>query len=139
MKKEYIDVSSYKGEGYLPMIDFNTWRVAILNYCEELEVKNLKTMQKHDGTDEVFILLAGKCTLFVGGKEEGITEIDGIAMKPLQLYNVRRGVWHTHTLDKEGSVLIVENQDTCDTNSPTKNLTVEQREQVYNVFALKYN
>jgi ureidoglycolate hydrolase len=134
MKKEYIDISTYKGEGYLPMIDYESWRVAILRYCEELEIQNIKTMQKHNETDEVFVLLEGNCTLFVGGKGDTIDEMDGIAMEPLKLYNVKRGVWHTHTLDIEGMVLIVENKDTTDVNSPTVNLNEEQIKQLLKLY-----
>lgn len=133
MNKEYIEISSYEGEGYKPMIDYNSWRVAILRYCEELEIQNLKTMQKHNETDEVFVLLEGNCTLFVGGNGDSIHDIDGIVMKPMQLYNVKKGVWHTHTLDKKGTVLIVENKETSDMNSPTLNLTQEQLGQLYKV------
>jgi ureidoglycolate hydrolase len=134
MNKEYIDITTYEGEGYKPVIDYNTWRVAILNYCEELEVQNIKTMQKHNETDEVFVLLKGNCTLFSGGKGDNISDVDGVAMKPLQLYNVKRGVWHTHTLDKDGMVLIVENKDTSDINSPTLPLDEEQVKQLKDVF-----
>jgi sulfur relay (sulfurtransferase) DsrF/TusC family protein len=134
MKKEFIDVTSYQGEGYLPMIDFMTWRVAILRYCEELEVQNLTTMQKHDETDEVFVLLEGNCTLFTGGKGDTIQEIDAIKMKPLQLYNVKQGVWHTHTLDHKATVLIIENQDTSDLNSPKEMLTAAQLEQIKSLY-----
>lgn len=131
---EYIDITSYEGIGYQPMIDYQSWRVAILRYHEELEVPNLMTMQKHVETDEVFVLLNGNCTLFVGGKEAEIKEIDGIAMEPLKLYNVRKGVWHTHTLDQEATVLIIENQDTSDYNSPTKAMDEKQIEQLREVF-----
>ncbi len=134
MKREYIDVSSYQGEGYLPMIDFEAWRVAMLRYCEELEVPNLTNMQKHNETDEVFVLLEGNCTLFTGGKGDSIDELDAIAMKPLQLYNVKQGVWHTHTLDKAASVLIVENRNTCDSNSPKAILTKSQLEQIRTLY-----
>ncbi len=134
MKQELIAVSSYEGEGYVPMIDFESWRVAILNYCEELEVQNLKTMQKHDESDEVFVLLSGNCTLFTGGNGEQIGEIDMISMVPKKLYNVKKGVFHTHTLDREGSVLIVENQNTCDENSPTRDMTEEQIEVLKTLF-----
>lgn len=65
MKKEWIDVCSYDGEGYLPLITYQSWRVAELRYCEELEVKNLDKMQKHDETDEVFVLLAGRMILYL--------------------------------------------------------------------------
>lgn len=127
MKKEYIEISSYQGEGYVPLIDYMEWRVAILNYCEELEIQNINTMQKHEETDEVFVLLSGHCTLFTGGNTEMITDIDAIDMEPLQLYNVKRGVWHTHTLDRDGSVLIVENRNTNDDNSPTMSLNKVQK------------
>lgn len=131
MKKEHIEVSSYQGEGYLPMIDYMEWRVAILNYCLELEIPNINTMQKHEETDEVFVLLSGNCTLFIGGNTEDITDIEAIDMEPLKLYNVKRGVWHTHTLDREASVLIVENRNTSDDNSPTMSLNKEQKSQIY--------
>ena len=134
MKKEFIDITSYQGEGYLPMIDFEAWRVAILRYCEELEVQNLTSMQKHNETDEVFVLLEGNCTLFTGGKGDTIHEIDAIAMKPLQLYNVKQGVWHTHTLDKAATVLIVENKDTSDINSPKDMLTEAQLELIKKLY-----
>jgi len=134
MKQELIAVSSYEGEGYVPMIDFESWRVAILNYCEELEVQNLKTMQKHDESDEVFVLLSGNCTLFTGGNGEQIGEIHMVSMVPKKLYNVKKGVFHTHTLDREGSVLIVENQNTCDENSPTRDMTEEQIEVLKTLF-----
>lgn len=134
MNKEYIEVMAYTGEGYQPMIDYKTWRVAELRYCEELELQNLRTMQKHEETDEVFVLLHGNCTLFTGGKGKIIGDIDGIAMKPLQLYNVKQGTWHTHTLDLEATVLIVENQDTSDHNSPTQAMTEPQLEQLRQVY-----
>jgi ureidoglycolate hydrolase len=135
MNKEHIEISSYEGEGYQPVIDYQSWRVAILNYCEELEVPNLKTMQKHMESDEVFVLLRGNCFLFSGGSGEDINSMDVVLMKPLQLYNVKRGVWHTHTLDKEGMVLIVENQDTGDANSPTMTMTEEQIQQLQQLYA----
>lgn len=136
MNSEYIAITQYEGEGYKPMIDFASWRVAILRYCEELEIQNLKTMQKHNETDEVFILIEGNCILFSGEKGDNIGKIDGVKMEPLKLYNVKKGVWHTHTLDKKGMVVIVENRDTNDSNSPTKSLNLEQLEQLYKVYGL---
>lgn len=134
MKAKYIDVKSYLGEGYLPMIDYESWRVAILRYCEELEIQNLKTMQKHEESDEVFVLLKGNCMLFAGGDGEDIQEVSGILMEPLKLYNVKKGVWHTHTLDQEGTVLIVENRNTSNENSPTKQLEIKQIEKLHQIF-----
>jgi hypothetical protein len=42
------------------------------------------------------------------------------------VYNVRQGVWHTHTLSPDARVLVVENQDTTWDNSPFTPLTDPQ-------------
>ncbi len=134
MKAEYIEVSFYNEEGYKPVVDYESWRVAVLNYCEELEINNLVSMQKHNESDEVFILLKGECTLFTGGIGDELHDIDGIKMVPLQLYNVKQGVWHTHTLEKDGTVLIVENRNTCDDNSPKLLLKKEEAYQLKEIY-----
>lgn len=126
MKKEHIDVIEMPKEGYQPLIDYETWRVAVLKYCEDVRLENIKTMQKHLETDEVFVLLSGNCTLITGGMKEQVEEIDIIKLIPRKLYNVKKGVWHNHVLDEEGEVLIIENKDTSDLNSKTVSLTRNQ-------------
>ena len=101
MKKEHIDVVSYDGEGYKPLVDYESWRCAVLRYCEELEVQNIDNIEKHNETDELFILLEGECVLFSGGKDDELSDMDAIKLEPLKIYNVKKGVYHTHTLSKE--------------------------------------
>lgn len=125
-----IEVKEYKEPGYAPVIDYESWRVAVLNDCEELEVPNLKTMQKHLLSDEVFVLLKGSCTLFAGGNGETVGDICSVPLEPYKCYNVKAGVWHTHTLTPDSSVLIVENRDTNDSNSPTAMLSEKQIEEL---------
>ena len=125
-----IERTKIQHQGYLPLIDYETWRVAVLNYCLDVRVDQLVTMQRHLKTDEVFVLLEGNCVLFSGGSGERPEEIQWVKMEKNQLYNVKKGVWHTHTLDEEGSVLIIENQDTTDDNSPTEKLKEAQIEAI---------
>lgn len=127
MKPEFLEIKEYTGDGYKPVIDYETWRVAVLRYCEELERPNITSMQKHMESDEVFVLLTGSCTLFIGGQGNQIDEIEAVPLSPLKMYNVKKGTWHTHTLEKDTTVLIVENQNTCDENSPVLSLTAEQK------------
>lgn len=121
-----IEIKEYCEPGYAPVIDYESWRVAVLNACEELYVPNLKTMQKHTLSDEVFVLLKGDCVLFTAGAGEQPGEIQATALKPYKCYNVKKGVWHTHTLTEGSSVLIVENRNTGDDNSPTVRLSEEE-------------
>lgn len=118
MKKEYIDIVDFPAEDYQPLIDYESWRVAVLRYCENVKRENIKTMQKHEFTDEVFVLLDGNCTLLCGGNGLCPREIEELPMEPMRAYNVKKGTWHNHTLDEKGAVLIIENRNTCDDNSP---------------------
>ena len=125
-----LEIREYNGIGYAPMIDYGAWRVAILRFVDELLPHRLGKMQRHDKTDEVFVLLAGRCILFIGQGAEYVTEIHAQDMEPMKLYNVKRGCWHTHTLSEDATVLIIENQDTNSSNSPETPLDVIQRGQL---------
>ena len=125
-----LEIREHNSVGYLPLIDYGTWRVAILRFIDELLPQNLGKMQRHDETDEVFVLLAGRCILFVGEGTKQVSEIYAQDMEPLKLYNVKRGCWHTHTLSADASVLIVENRDTTTHNSPRIPLDKNQRERI---------
>jgi ureidoglycolate hydrolase len=127
-----LEIKEYTGEGYKPVIDYEAWRVAILNYCEELLPENIIKMQKHDESDEVFVVLKGEFILYIGEGKEKIENIYAQRLEPLKMYNVKKGVWHTHTLSKDAMVLIVENKNTDLSNSPEKNLTSEQRSKLIN-------
>ena len=125
-----LQITEYAGIGYQPLIDFANWRVAILRYHEELLPQNILAAQRHDETDEVFVLLAGRCILFIGEGRDTVTAIQAADMQPLKLYNVKRSTWHTHTLSPDATVLIVENRDTVEANSPQIPLTATQRQQL---------
>jgi hypothetical protein len=116
--EKFIEVSDYTGEGYQPLVDFEGWRVAVLRFIEELLPERINCMDAHQETDEVFILVEGKCVLFVGElKDDEIKEIAAMPMEPNKLYNVKRGVYHTHTLSADAHVIIVENRDTTEANT----------------------
>ena len=99
-----IDVISYNGEGYAKQIGFQTWKVALIRYAERFDAKNIKRLERHLLTDEVFVLLEGTALLY--------TESDEIPMEKGKLYNVRQGSWHAISCSEDGLVLIVENDDT---------------------------
>jgi len=125
-----LEIRQYNGEGYQPLVDFGAWRVAVLRFCDELRPKNLTAMQRHDETDEVFVLLAGRCILFLGEGQSQVQALHAVDLEPLKLYNVKRAVWHTHALSEDASVLIVENRTTTEENSPRVALSPAQQEQI---------
>jgi len=130
ISKDLLEVTEYTAEGYRPLIDYGQWRVAILRYIDELRPENISHMQRHAETDEVFVLLHGRCILFLGAGDESVVSIHAQDMEPLKLYNVKQGAWHTHTLSDDATVLIVENQNTAAHNSPEIELSAPQRQQL---------
>jgi hypothetical protein len=130
VSEKLLEVRDHHKEGYRPVIDYGAWRVAVLNFSDELRVENLTTMQRHNETDEVFVLLKGRCILFLGEGTEAVTAVHAVDMQPNKIYNVKKAVWHTHTLSRDAMVLIVENRDTAFGNSPFCSLADGQRQAI---------
>ena len=131
-----IEITEYTEEGYKPIVHFEHWKVAILNYIDELIVENIDNMQKHKFTDEVFVLLKGDITLFTAGDGDEPGEIKKTHLEPGKAYNVKKGVWHTHTLEEGASCLIIENEETNDgfDNSPRVSLSDSKRAELVKLY-----
>ncbi len=114
--------------GYQPCVDYGEWRVAVLRYIDGLNPENISAMECHNETDEVFVLLNGRCILFIGDGDGELEMIHPVDMLPQKVYNVKRGVYHTHTLSRDAIVLIVENRNTGPNNSDCLSLADNQRE-----------
>ena len=125
-----LEVCDYVKEGYSPVVDYAEWRVAVLNFSNDLLPENITAMQRHDETDEVFVLLRGRCILFIGEGDKKVTYIFAENMQPFKIYNVKKSVWHTHTLSRDAKVLIVENRNTTFDNSPFSSLTVSHKAKI---------
>jgi mannose-6-phosphate isomerase-like protein (cupin superfamily) len=130
MHTALLDIHEHTAHGYKPLVDFEHWRVAVLNFSPDLLPENLTRMQRHNETDEVFVLLAGRCILFVGEGQDAVTQIHAEDLQPGRVYNVKQAVWHTHTLSRDARVLVVENRDTTYDNSPFTPLRVEQHHEL---------
>lgn len=130
VSEKLLEVREHDKEGYLPLVDFESWRVAVLNYSNDLLPENISSMQRHNETDEVFVLLCGQCILFIGDGDKKVTDIFAENMQPFKIYNVKKSVWHSHTLSRDAKVLIVENRNTTFDNSPFFPLTGMQQKRI---------
>ena len=106
-----IEVSEHSGAGYLPLVKFGSWRVAIANYAAHFDRATYRYFERHLLTDEVFVLLEGEAELVAGRGAEPLRLETG------KLYNVRQGVWHALLLSENAKVLIVEERETSRENT----------------------
>jgi hypothetical protein len=127
MDEHLIEIREYAGSGYQPLVDYGAWRVAILNFLEGVHPDRCDQMERHNETDEVFVLLKGSAILLLGKGEQAVDSIHPQVMESCKLYNVKRHVWHTVIMSKDASILITENCDTTRQNSNYIPLTPDQR------------
>jgi hypothetical protein len=99
-----FDTYLAEGIGYEKLFNFQSWRVARLNYIKELE------------TDEVFVLLNGECHMFLT-KDQEQKSFEYFSMEPLKIYRIPKGVYHAHALSEDAQLLVIEEENTCDGNS----------------------
>jgi len=110
-------IASHDEAGYKPLIDFETWRVALINGPPEYHSNEISELSVHFETDEVFILLEGSCALLIGGNKDQPENPETIWLRKGFLYNVTKGTWHSEILLPGTKVLIVENSNTSKENS----------------------
>ena len=117
MNEKLLEIHEFQGIGYKPLIDYGSWRVAILRYIDELIPDRIERVERHNETDEVFVLLAGRAILFIGEGDPDLTELTPRVLEPGKLYNVKCCTWHNVVLSKDASILLVENRNTGIENS----------------------
>lgn len=103
-----LEVYEWSEDGYKPLVFSHDWQAAILNWEPIFDLEKIGEVERHNQTDEVFVLTKGKAVLFTID-EQGM-QIE--EMKIGVIYNVCKGVWHNLTSTRDASWIIVENRDT---------------------------
>lgn len=103
-----IDIHTWTGEGYRPLVFSGEWQVAILNWEPIFDRAHLGEIERHNQTDEVFVLWRGRAAIFVATD----TGVKLVNMSPGVVYNVPQGVWHNLIATRDASWIIVEDRDT---------------------------
>lgn len=130
MLQEPVRCVACEEEGFYPAIFHGEWLVGFLNYRPDLTYDHISSMQKHTQTDEIFVLLSGKCILYYSEAEDAPADIKGTLMESGKAYVITQGIWHTQIMAKGTKILIVENRDTTLENSPRLPLSEKQIQKV---------
>ena len=132
MKYQIFD---YDGIGYSKLFVHRDWRIAVLNYIDELEITKSPYVEAHQETDEVFVLLSGSATLFFAEiNDNQITGFSKVELEKHKIYNVPAGIYHTHTISPDCKLLIIEQENTDWHNSPKIYLDDQARKLLINTY-----
>lgn len=102
-----IEKFKFDGEGFAAIMQFENWRIGFLRYAERFS--KFDCFEKHHETDEAFVLLEGKATLY--------TQDEKNDMEKCVVYNIPKGEWHHITVSEDATVMVVENSDTNSENT----------------------
>lgn len=112
-----VEIGSYFGDGYRPVLDFEGWRVAMLRYGHGLKPSGFHRVERHRDTNEVFILTAGQADLIVCDGDAVPTDPAVVSMTLNVAYNIQRSVWHHVVMSADAHIVLVERTDTGAANS----------------------
>lgn len=126
MMQNWVETASYEGVGYKPLVQFEGWRAAVLNdNPSKYRRETTADLERHLETDEVFILLSGQCSLYIGGAGDAPENIELLPLEPRVFYNVKKGVWHNLIGSPDMSLVIVENANTSVHNSEHASVRID--------------
>ncbi len=104
-----LEIFSWDGIGYKPLVFSAGWQVALLNWEPLFDRANLTEIERHNHSDEVFVLVKGQAVLFTRSGSEALAAVEMICG---HIYNVPAGVWHNLVATRDAVFIIVENRDT---------------------------
>ena len=117
---------SFEGEGMTRVFENAKWMVGIKNWKPMNDITGIDRLERHNETDELFVLLNGKCTLvFANETEEGL-KIEYVPMEPIKVYNIPATLWHNTVTQKDTKLCLIEDSATGAANSNELMLTAEQ-------------
>jgi mannose-6-phosphate isomerase-like protein (cupin superfamily) len=114
-----VELLKWEGLGFRPLVESGDWLVALMNWESRFDLTGIGDVERHNETDEVFVLVHGRSLLYIAG-DEGIQAFD---MQPNLVYNVTKGTWHSVIGTKDTTWLIVESRGTTSVNTNHRQLT----------------
>ncbi len=110
--KQAIQSYFHAGDGFCPLLIRPGWQVSHLNDRADLHADTIRQVERHEATDEVFILIKGEAALVVGSQTDDGLALETLRMEPGVTYNIPSGVWHTIVTAPGMQVMIVERDNT---------------------------
>jgi hypothetical protein len=122
-----IESYFHDGLGYNPFLIRDGWQVAQLNFLPDFAPEAIHRVERHNATDEVFILVEGESVLIAAEESPNGLQFETIPMEPGVTYNIPTGMWHTIAMYASDLVIIVEKSETHLNDVEYRPLSPEER------------
>ncbi|MFW6680383.1 cupin [Lacrimispora sp. AGF001] len=121
-----ISEIQYDGEALKRVYENPQWTVGIKNWKPANDIEQIGNLERHNCTDELFVLLNGSCSLVYATEEGAGLDIKIVEMRPYAVYQIPPTLWHNTIMTKEAKLILIENSDTSMENSDLRDLTKEE-------------
>ena len=121
-----IEVKEFSGEGMSRVYENQKWTIGIKNWKPANDITGIDCLERHNETDELFILLSGACTLIYANEKDGGLDIQAVKMEPNKVYNIPVKLWHNTVTRKDTKLALIEDSATSGNNSNVLSLSKEQ-------------
>ena len=121
-----IQQFAYEGNGLTRVFENQKWMVGIKNWKPENDITGINCVERHNESDELFILLDGHCTLLYAHETDDGLVLGKVEMQPKQVYNIPATLWHNTITRKDTKLALIEDSATGAANSNVLMLTAEQ-------------
>ncbi len=116
----------FNGEGMARVFENEKWTVGIKNWKPANDVSGIDCLERHNQTDELFVLISGKCSLVFANEESGELKFEAVKMEPNKVYNIPATLWHNTITEKDTKMILIEDSNTSMDNSDIVELNAEQ-------------
>ena len=124
------DLIEYEHEGKecQRVYEKKEWMIGIKNYKPENDISNIDCLERHNETDELFVLLRGTCILLYALEDliNDSLELKAISMELDKVYNIPKGLWHNTITQQETKLILIEAASTSQQNSNVIPLSYDQ-------------
>ncbi len=121
-----IAVYEFAGEGMQRVFENEKWTVGIKNWKPANDVTGIDCLERHNKTDELFVLVEGACTLAYANETQKGLEFGVVNMKPDKVYNIPATLWHNTITQKDTKMILIEDSNTSMNNSDILELSEDQ-------------
>ncbi len=120
----------FTGEGMQRVFENEKWTVGIKNWKPANDVSGINCLERHNQTDELFVLVEGACTLVYANETEKGLEFGAVKMEKDKVYNIPATLWHNTITRKDTKMILIEDSNTSMDNSDILELNAQQIETV---------
>ena len=120
----------FNGKGMQRVFENEKWTVGIKNWKPANDVTGIDCLERHNKTDELFVLVEGSCTLVYANEVNGGLEFGAVKMEKDKVYNIPATLWHNTITRKDTKMILIEDSSTSVDSSDILSLTEAQIEEM---------